>query len=366
MPDIEVWTVGVGLPGWAVRAAVAAEGAGWDGLAIVDSQNLSGDPYVGLALAARETDRIRLATGVTNPFTRHPAVTAAAIATVQAESGGRAVLGIGRGDSALAYLGLAPAPVKVFERYLTEVQRYLRGEDVDFESDPATPVATLGLAQAPVTSRLHWLRPGLAKVPVDVAATGPRVIALAARLAERVTFAVGADPERITWAVEQARQARADAGLDPATLSLGAYVNVVAEPDLDAARRMISGGLASFARFSVMHGRPTGPVGDSARRTLESVHKAYDMTRHTWSGTPQADALSDEFVQRFGIVGTAEQCTARLRELVELGLERLVVIGPSVGSDRDEALRARARFEAEVLPALRPSPSRVSPRPADR
>src|SRR5919109_29334 len=116
--SVEVWALGVGLPKLAVRQAQAAERAGFDGFALVDSQNLAGDTYVGLALAAHATERIKLATGVTNPLTRHPAVTASAIATVQAESNGRAVLGIGRGDSSLAYLGLAPASMPVFDSYL--------------------------------------------------------------------------------------------------------------------------------------------------------------------------------------------------------------------------------------------------------
>src|SRR5215218_1336291 len=129
----EVWTIGVAAPRSIARYAERMEADGFDGLAVVDSQNLSGDPYVALALAAKVTSRLGLATGVTNPYTRHPAATACSIASVQAVSGGRAVLGIGRGDSALAHLGLAPAPVAVFGDYLRRVQGYLRGEDVAFD-----------------------------------------------------------------------------------------------------------------------------------------------------------------------------------------------------------------------------------------
>ena len=152
---LEVFTTGAAIPGLAARHAAAAEAAGSDGLALVDSQNLAGDCYVGLALAAKATTRLRLGTGVTNPITRHPAATAAAIAAVHAESDGRAVLGIGRGDSALAHLGYAPAPVAVFERALARIQGYLRGEEVPFADD--ANLATLGLADAPKTSRRAWV-----------------------------------------------------------------------------------------------------------------------------------------------------------------------------------------------------------------
>src|SRR6266566_5090554 len=186
MARAEVWTTGIAWPGAVERAAARAEGAGFDGLAVVDSQNLAGDPWVGLALAARETGRLRLGTAVTNPVTRHPAVTAAAAVTLQVASAGRFVLGIGRGDSALAHLGRAPASVATFERYLAVLQAYLRGEEVEFDDlgfheGVAPPVDTLGLANAPRSSCLHFLPADLPKVPVEVAATGPRVLATAAR-----------------------------------------------------------------------------------------------------------------------------------------------------------------------------------------
>jgi 5,10-methylenetetrahydromethanopterin reductase len=348
---LEVWATGAGIPGLAARHAAAVEKAGYDGLALVDSQNLAGDCYVGLALAAKATERLRLATGVTNPVTRHPAATAAAIAAVHAESGGRAVLGIGRGDSALAHLGYAPASPAVFERVLSRIQAYLRGDEVPFEA--GGNVSTLGLADGPRASRLTWLPRDLAKVPVDVAATGPRMIAIAARLAERVTFAVGADPARIRWAIETARAARREAGLDPAGLSLGAWLNVVVHDDPEQARRLGEGGLALFARFSAMHGTPVGPASAADQALLRKVHDAYDMNRHARTGSPQAALLDGDFAERFAVYGPPARVLARLRELLALGLERVIVVGASVGADREQALACEARFVREVLPALR-------------
>ena len=79
--------------------AAETESRGFDGLALTDSQNQSPDTYVALTLAARATSTLKLGPGVTNALTRHPAVTASAIATLQDVSEGRAMLGIGRGDS---------------------------------------------------------------------------------------------------------------------------------------------------------------------------------------------------------------------------------------------------------------------------
>ncbi len=94
----EIWTAAAS-PCGIVKLARAVEGHGWDGLAVVGSQNLSGDPYVALAMAATATKRIGLATAVTSSVTRQAAATATAIASVQRVAGGRAVLGIGRGGT---------------------------------------------------------------------------------------------------------------------------------------------------------------------------------------------------------------------------------------------------------------------------
>src|SRR3954454_2278649 len=159
---VELWTMGAGVSRHSGAIAERAEARGWGGLIMVDSQNLVGDCFVGLALAAHATSTLKLGTGVTNPWTRHAAVTASAIASIQAESDGRAVLGIGRGDSALAHLGYAPAPPAVFRRYLERLQGDLSADELRFapaERAGLHSVDALALAAAPEASRLHWLRP---------------------------------------------------------------------------------------------------------------------------------------------------------------------------------------------------------------
>jgi len=356
----ELWTLTVSSPARAAPFARHAEEAGFSGMAVVDSQNLSGDSYVALTLAAQATRRLGLATGVTNPVSRHPAVTASAIASLQIASEGRAVLGLGRGDSALAHLGRAPAPVAAFERYLAAVQTYLRGDavdfaDLDFHERIAPPVATLGLADTPKHSRLAWIDRDRPKVPVEVAATGPRVIAAAARHADRVMFALGADPDRIAWGIEQARGARKQAGLPEAGLAFGAFVNLVCHPELESARALVAGGLTTFARFAVMHGTKQGPVSPDQAAVLDRIHAAYDMRQHTRADSAHATALTPEFVDRYAIVGPPDRCVERIEALARLGLSKLVIIGPTAGADRAQAARSAALLASEILPAFRDS-----------
>ncbi len=329
----EIYLHGFPIPGRTVELAVETEQWGFDGLLLADSENLVGDPYVELALASRATKRLRLGPAVTNPLTRHPAVTAAAIATLQIESKGRAVIVFGRGDSAVLQLGLQPATTAQLERGLTQLQGFLNGEEVE-----------LGEGRQ---ARMAWvaaLHP--TKVPVDVAATGPRTIAVGAQHAERVTFTVGADPNRVSWAVEEARRAASREGV-----SLGAFVNFAVHPNIAVARNLVRGSVAIFAHFASEGSLDVLPEED--RQIVQRLGAAYEERSHGLSTAEHATLLPDEFVDRFAVVGSAEECIERLRGLLELGLERLVMVPGSRDADPDLVAESNAHFASEVLPALR-------------
>ena len=347
----EIWTTGIPDPRSIARHAQSAEAAGWDGFAVVDSQNLTADSWVGLTVAAQATTSIGLGTAVTNPVTRLPAVTASAAASVHLVSRGRVTIGIGRGDSALSHLGRAPASVAALERYIKVLQAYLRREEVDFadlglDTDVAPDVDSLNLKTRAMASRVNIVPDDLPKVLVEVSSTGPKVIEAAARHADRVMLAVGADPKRIQWGIETAR------AVNPG-VRIGAFVTCVTADDLDVARDLIRGGMSTFTRFSTMHGTPTGPVDDVERETMAKLIETYDMTHHTRADSRQAAVLSPEFIDRFGIVGPPQACADRLNELVELGLDKLIIVGPSMGADRELSMAAMARFPQDVLPLVK-------------
>ena len=134
-------------------------------------------------------------------------------------------------------------------------------------------------------------------------------------------------------------------------VSLGAYVNVVAHPDLATARSMVRGGLGSFAHFSGMPGAPQVDGPDAA--VYGALTDGYDMAHHGSVAATHQAFLPDEFVDRFGVVGPSEVVAERLRALVDLGLDRLVVIGGSRDADPGELIAANQRFAAEVAPGLR-------------
>ena len=353
---MELWTSHHAAPTWAADFARQAEALGWHGITTVDSQNLSGDPYVFLALGATTTQTLGLQTSVTNPVTRHPAVTATSALSVQRLSGGRMILGIGRGDSALAHLGRAPARLKWFENHLISLQAYLRGEEVAFTAagiadEAAPPVENLGLADAPTASRIGWAK-DTARVPVEVAATGARVIRIAARHADRIMFALGAVPERLAWGIETARAAAAEAGRDLDTLRFGAYINLACHEDLGLARELARTGTGLFARFSVMHGAIAGPADESQAEVFRNLHATYDMNAHGRQGGQQTQALTDEFMDGYAVIGDSDHCLRRLEAVAALGIDKIAVTGPNFAARAHEAQEAAARFTEFVMPRL--------------
>ena len=319
--------------------AQLAEGLGFHSLVFADTQCLTPEVWSQLMLAASVTERIQIGTGVTNPVTRDPAVTASAALGLQVASGGRVVVGIGRGDSSMAKIGRRPASLEVFEVYLDQLRGYLRGEEV---------------ARGEEQSRIEWLDGvDVPPPPIEVAATGPKVIEIAARRADRICFAVGADPERVGACIKQARAAAEVAGRDPNQLQFGAYVNCVIHPNRSEAREAIRGGLSVFAHFSGFEGMDINSLPEGTRAAARHLRGQYDMDHHALASGAHAQALDDEFIHHFGIAGPADEAIARFRALAASGLDFVRVVpgsrdmAPGIAAPSIQAL-------AEVAKGLSP------------
>lgn len=328
---MEVWLHSFSFPHRTAELARRAEEWGFTGMLVADSQNLNADVWIELALAVSATETLRLGPGVTNPLTRHPSVTAAAAATLQVESGGRAVLGFGRGDSALSQIGREPAHVAVFERALAEIQGYLRGDPVELENG--------------FESSNAWIADsGQPKVPVTVAASGPHVIQAGARHAERIDFTVGAEEDRLRWAIATAREV-------DESVSLGAFVNVAVDDDRNAARDLVRGNTSILARFAA-EGAPLDGLSEVTRDGIAELAADYDEARHGQSSAGAARRMSSDFIDRFAVCGPASEVADRLASLAGLGLDRLIVVPGSLDADPEAVGRSNERFAADVLPRL--------------
>ena len=360
---VELWSTlgGPNTKTWksVVDRAVLLERDGWSGATLTDSQCLRGDVFVTLTACALATKTLKLGTGTSNPATRHPSILASATATLQILSEGRMSLSLGRGDSALAYIGAPPVPVAYFERSLAMIQAYLKGEDIALADAadllPAVPKGfdQLALAAAPEASRLTWLPADFPRPEIEVAATGPKVIAVAARHADCIAFTVGANIERLRWAISVAREEIEKAGRDPATVRFGAYVPLYPHPDIDIARGLVKGMVASHGRFSIMNKKVVGPVTDAQRKVLEKVASSYDMSRHGRAEGKQSDAVDPEFIEDYAIIGDPSRCADRLQEIIELGLERMNLwTGADEGASKESYRLAAEKVLPRVMEAV--------------
>src|SRR5262245_34005133 len=176
-------------PAESARVAALAEAVGFDAVWVPD-ERFYRDCYVTLAAVAQATRRVRLGPCVTDPYSRHPALTAVAAATLDELAGGRAVLGLGAGISGFAALGLRRGrPATALREAITLVRRLWAGEEV---------------AQAGQIVRFHgrldFATPP--SIPVFVAGRGPRILELAGEIADGVIIGALASPPTLAYALE--------------------------------------------------------------------------------------------------------------------------------------------------------------------
>ena len=113
--------------------AQVAEDCGFKQMTLIDSQNLCREVYSMMTVAAVNTHRIHIGHGVTNPFTRHPSVTANGTATVNELSGGRAFLGIGAGFSSVMTMGMKARSMDEFRNVIEFFKGYTAGKEVEYD-----------------------------------------------------------------------------------------------------------------------------------------------------------------------------------------------------------------------------------------
>ena len=138
-------------------SAKLAEEQGFDYIGIPDSQSLWRELYLSLSVVANATTKVRIGPTVTNALTRHPAVAASAIATLNEISGGRAFLGIGSGDSVILNLGLRPARMSEMREYIQALRALLSGQSCDYKGR---------------SIHVQWLEN---PVPIVMSAEGPKI-----------------------------------------------------------------------------------------------------------------------------------------------------------------------------------------------
>jgi len=215
-----------------VKHAVAAERAGFDGVLVsdhfhpwVDDAGASGFALSTLGAIAQATERVRLCTAVISPLFRfHPALVAQAAATLDRLSGGRFELGLGTGENLNeGPLGHRFPPYRERAERMVEaleiIRRLLGGEKLTYEG------------RYYQTDRARLYSPPLGKVPIRLAAAGPKSAALAARQADGLITSVRDPAHSLERVIEPARAAAAAAGRPMPALVATRWTVHAADPE---------------------------------------------------------------------------------------------------------------------------------------
>ena len=294
-----------------------------DRLWVADEQFLR-DPWVQLGAIAVVTSRVSIGICVTDPYIRHPALTAAAAATLQELSSGRAILGLGAGSTGFDALGLEPRTparavsecIELCRKLWTEPSPFsYQGEQVRFHDD-----------------KLDFKPPS--SIPIYVAARGPRMLAAAARHADAVLIGSFAQGRGLDYALKAIRMAESerDAGVPP--LRRAAWIYVSVSEDARAAQRGAGRGLALALRSSHALLKEIGY--EIPAEVLDFVL----ASKHTLSDD-EVDwvvaRVPGELVSDLTVAGSVQECAARLRSLSDQGIDEVAVLpfAPTGGGVRE-------------------------------
>jgi 5,10-methylenetetrahydromethanopterin reductase len=288
-----------------------AENTGFEWVGVADSQSVFHEMYVALTLAALNTSRVRVGPLVTNPLTRHLVVTASAMASIDELSKGRAVLGIGSGDSAIYTLGAPPATVAGLEDSIETLGRLTSGEAVKREARTW---------QVHRTSR---------RVPIYLAAEGPRTLELAGRVADGVIVGLGLTPEVIELSLAAIERGARAAGRRLADLDVWWFAKTNVADSRAAAVDPIKMALAASANHAFRFTLEGKGIPPALHEAIRGLQHDYDAHHHEIAGAGNAVltdrwGLTEFLVDRFAIAGTPGECIAQIRRAMAAGARQFI------------------------------------------
>jgi probable F420-dependent oxidoreductase len=235
------------------------------------------------------------------------------------------IMGIGRGDSARRYIGQQPVKVAEFEEALKMIKPFMNGKEVQWNDKEL---------------QLKWVRPELPEIEMHVAGYGPKALAVAGRQGDGVIIQL-ADPDIIQWIMETARKAAAEAGRDPAALKCIVSAPSHVTDDLADAREQVRWFPAMVSNHVQDLIDRYGTDGSSVPKALTDyvqARKFYDYNEHSRVGAKHGEFVTDEICDRFCVIGNAEQCTQKLRDLEAIGVDQFNIYLMTHG--QEETLQA--------------------------
>jgi 5,10-methylenetetrahydromethanopterin reductase len=328
--------IGVGLfptepVGKMCELAQLAENLGYHNAWFGDSQNIWREAYITMGAVASRTNRIMIGTGVTNPVTRHLAVLASAWATLQEYVPARAILGIGAADSAVRTLGEKPVKIDTLERAIATLRTLMSGDAYSDERSGQT---------------YHLAHSVPARVPIYVAASGPKLLEMAGRVADGAIMLVGTDPTFIEAGLRAVNAGLRSAGRRREDFEVVLWTPTSILDDSAAARELVK---AHIARVVI---RPLPADLDPAvMEEVKRIRASYDYYQHMQTSADHGTEVPDSLVPHFALAGNPEECLAQLKQIADCDVDQVAVVPYApVGGDRSTVIEAFADIANEAKP----------------
>ncbi|CAN5120470.1 TIGR03842 family LLM class F420-dependent oxidoreductase [soil metagenome] len=315
-----------------VYLATLAEQYGFDYAWTFDSHLLWQEPYVIYSQILSQTHRIKVGPMVTNPATRDWTVTASTFATLNEMYGNRTVCGIGRGDSAVRVTNGRPTTLKELRESIHVIRELGNSRSVEFNG---------------ATLQFPWSKGS--ELDVWVAAYGPLALKLTGEVGDGFILQM-ADLDVAEWMIATVRTAAADAGRDPMAVKFCVAAPMYIGNDVDHMRNQCRwfGGMVGNHVADIVAKYGEGSAVPKALTDYIKGREGYDYNQHGRAGNSHAEFVPDEIVDRFCLLGTADQHIEKLKALKELGVDQFA--GYLQHDNKEETLRV---YGETVIPAMR-------------
>ncbi len=314
-----------------IQLAQLAEAHGFSHVWTFDSHLLWEEPYVVHSAILAATRRVKVGPFVTNPATRDWTVTASVFATLNEMYGNRTVCGIGRGDSAVRVTNGRPTTMAQLRESIRVIRELANSRSVEHHG---------------ATLRFPWSHGS--SLEVWVAAYGPQALKLAGEVGDGYILQL-ADVDIARWMIQEVRDAAAAAGRDPDSLAFCGAAPMSIGDDLPRLRDQCRwfGGMVGNHVADIVARYGAGAIPDALAAYIAG-RTGYDYNTHGRAENDHVDFVPDDIVDRFCVLGTAQQHIAKLQQLRELGVTQFA--GYLQHDGKEETLRV---YGETVIPALR-------------
>jgi 5,10-methylenetetrahydromethanopterin reductase len=308
--------------------AAAADEKGFEAMWFIDFQLGMKDVYAAMNLAALASENLHIGSAVTNLVTRHPTVTANATVALDELSGGKAMLGLGAGWSAVYGAGGQPSKLGDLSAGIDEFRKLFTGEEQELYGTKVK----LAAAQR--------------QIPIYLAVSQPGMLRLSGEKCDGAVLMGAADPEFCEWQLKYIYEGLEKAGRDRSELLIDLVVTMSIDDDEEKALSDVRAWATSqAATFDVWKHMP--PAWERFRPEFAAANSGYHLVEHLSLHAGHKQVVSDEFVKSVALAGTAEQCVARLKELAALDIDRITFALLSGGRKR-----RLEQLADEIIPAV--------------